>query len=220
MSDSSWPHGLQPTRLPCPWDSPGKNTGVGCHFLLQCRKVKSERADVQSCPTLSDPMDCGPPGSSALGFPRQEHWRGGHRLLWLLSYSVVFVTSRLQFGFTLPFFSNFADVTQREREQANYALTLKASAWSDTTHFCLCFPGQTTSKGQACAKEGKDVGRHWQESHGTWVNVEHGRRAIQSISLLDGSFLAFSWKIRGKTNILSHGYFFILWLPILPIYAH
>ena len=51
-------------RLPRPWDSPGKNTGVGCHFLLQCMKVKSESEVAQSCPTLSNPMDCGPPGSS------------------------------------------------------------------------------------------------------------------------------------------------------------
>ena len=57
----------QPTKLPCPWDSPGKNTGVGCHFLLQCMKVKSEREVAQSCPTLSDPMDCSPPGSSIQG---------------------------------------------------------------------------------------------------------------------------------------------------------
>ena len=57
----------QPTRLPRPWDSPGKNTGVGCHFLLQCMKVKSESEDTQSYPTLSDPMDCSPPGSSIPG---------------------------------------------------------------------------------------------------------------------------------------------------------
>ena len=61
------PHRLQPTRLPCPWDSPGKNTGVGCHFLLQCMRVKSESEVAQSCPTLSDPMDCSPPGSSIHG---------------------------------------------------------------------------------------------------------------------------------------------------------
>ena len=67
VSDSVWPHRRKPTRLPCPWDSPGKNTGVGCHFLLQCRKVKSEREVAQSCPTLSDPMDCSLPGSSAQG---------------------------------------------------------------------------------------------------------------------------------------------------------
>ena len=58
MSDSVRPHRRQPTRLPHPWDSPGKNTGVGCHFLLQCMKVKSESEVAQSCPTLSDPMDC------------------------------------------------------------------------------------------------------------------------------------------------------------------
>ena len=58
MSDSVRPQRRQPTRLPCPWDSPGKNTGVGCHFLLQCTKVKSESEVAHSCPTLSDPMDC------------------------------------------------------------------------------------------------------------------------------------------------------------------
>ena len=67
MSDSVQPHRLQPTRLPHPWDSPGKNTGVGCHFLLQCRKVKSESEVAQSCLTLSDPMDCSLPGSSIHG---------------------------------------------------------------------------------------------------------------------------------------------------------
>ena len=65
MSDLVRPHVWQPTRLPCPWDSPGKNTGVGCHFPLQCMEVKSEVA--QSCLTLSDPMDCSPPGSSTQG---------------------------------------------------------------------------------------------------------------------------------------------------------
>ena len=60
------PHRRQPSRLPRPWHSPGKNTGVGCHFLLQCMKVKSESESefAQSCPTLSDPMDCSLPGSS------------------------------------------------------------------------------------------------------------------------------------------------------------
>ena len=67
MSDSMRPHRRQPTRLPCPWDSPGKNTGVGCHFLLQCLKVKRESEVAQSCPTLCDPMDCSPSGSSVHG---------------------------------------------------------------------------------------------------------------------------------------------------------
>ena len=67
MSDSVRPHRRQPTRLHRPWDSPGKNTGVGCHFLLQCMKEKSESEVAQSCPTLSDPMDCSLPGSSVHG---------------------------------------------------------------------------------------------------------------------------------------------------------
>ena len=62
-----WPQRRQPTRLPRPWDSPGKNIGVGCHFLLQCRKVKSESEVTQSCPTLSDPMDCSLSCSSVHG---------------------------------------------------------------------------------------------------------------------------------------------------------
>ena len=61
------PHRRQPTRLRHPWDSPGKNTGVGCHFLLQCMKVKGESEVAQLCPTLSDPKDCSLPGSSAHG---------------------------------------------------------------------------------------------------------------------------------------------------------
>ena len=68
--------GSEPIRLPRSWDSPGKNIGVGCHFLLQCMKVKSESEVAQSCPTLSDPMDCRLLGSSSTEFPRQEHWSG------------------------------------------------------------------------------------------------------------------------------------------------
>ena len=67
MSNSVQPHRRQPTRLPCPWDSSGKNTGVGCHFLLQCMKVKSETEVAQLCPTLSDSMNCSLPDSSIHG---------------------------------------------------------------------------------------------------------------------------------------------------------
>ena len=70
------PHRRQPARLPRPWDSPGKNTGVGCHFLLQYRKVKSESEVAQLCLTLSDPMDCSLPSSSAHGIfqARELDW--------------------------------------------------------------------------------------------------------------------------------------------------
>ena len=59
-----------PPGSPPPWDSPGKNTGVGCHLLLQCIKVKREREVAQSCPTLCDPIDGSPPGSPVPGIPQ------------------------------------------------------------------------------------------------------------------------------------------------------
>ena len=67
MSDSMQPHRWQPTRLHHPWDSPDKNTGVGCHFLLQCMKMRSESEVAQSCPTLHHPIDCSLPGFSVHG---------------------------------------------------------------------------------------------------------------------------------------------------------
>ena len=97
MSDSVRAQRRQPTRLPCPWDSPGKNTGVGCHFLLQYMQVKNESEVAQLCPTLSDPMDCSPPGSSihgifqvrvlewgAIAFSKSNSWPLVSR--WLINY--------------------------------------------------------------------------------------------------------------------------------------
>jgi len=76
VSDSVQPHRRQPTRLPHPWDSPGKNTGVGCHFLLQCMKVKSESEVAQSCPTLATPWTAAYQAPLPMGFSRQEYWSG------------------------------------------------------------------------------------------------------------------------------------------------
>src|SRR5574337_743582 len=73
MSDSVRPHRRQPTRLPSPWDSPGKNTGVGCHFLLQCMKVKGESEVTQSCPTLATPWTAAYQAPPPMGFSRQEY---------------------------------------------------------------------------------------------------------------------------------------------------
>ena len=83
-----WLHRQQPTRLPRPWDSPGKNTGVGCHFLLQYMKVKSESEVAQSCPTLHDPMDCSLPGSSVHGIfqARVLEWGAIAFSAWPLSH--------------------------------------------------------------------------------------------------------------------------------------
>ena len=76
MSDSVRPHRWQPTRLPRHWDSPGKNTGVGCNFLLQCMKVKSESEASQSCPTPRDPIGCRYQAPPSMAFSRHEYWSG------------------------------------------------------------------------------------------------------------------------------------------------
>ena len=86
MSDSVRPHRWQPTRLPHPWESPGKNTGVGCHFLLQCMKVKSQSEVTQSYPTLSDPMDCNLPGSSVHGIFQARVLKWGAIVFSILTY--------------------------------------------------------------------------------------------------------------------------------------
>ena len=75
VSDSVRPHRQQPTRLHCPWDSPGKNTGVGCHFLLQCMKVKSESEVAQSC-LFATPWTAAYQAPPTMGFSRQEYWSG------------------------------------------------------------------------------------------------------------------------------------------------
>ena len=76
MSDSVWPHRRQPTRLPHPWDSPGKNTGVCCHFLLQCVKVKSESEVAQCVWLLATPWTAAYQAPPSMGFSRQEYWSG------------------------------------------------------------------------------------------------------------------------------------------------
>ena len=80
------PHRRQLTRLPRPWDSPGKNTGVGCHFLLQCRKVKSESEVTQLCRTIHNPWTAAHQAPLSMGFSRQEYWSG------VPSPSPIFVT--------------------------------------------------------------------------------------------------------------------------------
>ena len=76
MSDSVRPHRLQPTRLPHPWDSPGKNTGVCFHFLLQCRKVKSRVKSLSHVRLLATPWTAAHQAPSSMGFSRQEYWSG------------------------------------------------------------------------------------------------------------------------------------------------
>ena len=101
MSNSVRPHRRQPTRLPRPWDSPGNNTGVGCHFLLQCMKVKSESEVTQSCPTLRDPMDCSLPGSSVHGILQARALEWGAIALSVAMTSWTFVGKVMSFLFNM-----------------------------------------------------------------------------------------------------------------------
>ena len=134
QSDSVQPHRWQPTRLPCPWDSPCKNTGVGCHFLLQCRKVKSESEVAQSCLTLSDPMDCSLPGSSVHGISQARvlEWVAivfaGSHMKWVQLYgnlNILWHCLSLGMEWKLTFsspvataeFSKFASILSAAREQ-------------------------------------------------------------------------------------------------------
>ena len=109
------PHRRQPTRLLCPWDSPSKNTGVGCHFLLQCMKVKSESEVTQLCPTLSDSMDCSLPTRllRPWDFPGKSTGVGCHCLLrwnkvrqYLLKLNIPYFWARLKHKYFIVLKSN------------------------------------------------------------------------------------------------------------------
>ena len=96
MSDSVRPHRQQPTRLPRPWDSPGKNTGVGCHFLLHCMKVKSESGrSVTTHRLIATPWNAAHQAPPSMGFSRQEYWSGlplpSPEEISSLSHSIVFL---------------------------------------------------------------------------------------------------------------------------------
>ena len=93
MFDSVQPHRWQPNRLHHPWDSPGKNTGVSCHFLLQFMKVRSQSEVAQSCPTLRDPMDCSLPGSSVHGIFQAR----------VLEWGAIAFSGKLPYGFLKSF---------------------------------------------------------------------------------------------------------------------
>ena len=95
-------HRQQPTRLLCPWDSPGKNTGVGCHFLLQCMKVKSESEVTQLCPTPRTPWTGANQAPPSMGFSRQEHWSGCHCLVDSVSLRML-ALSQVVRGFCIIF---------------------------------------------------------------------------------------------------------------------
>ena len=113
MSDSVRPHGLRPTRLLHPWDSPGKNTGVGCHFLLQCMQVESESEVAQSCPTLSDPMDCSLPGSSIHGIFQAIVLEWG-AIAFSQSYTSLLLKVELQISSIINFLCEWCDIKMQK----------------------------------------------------------------------------------------------------------
>ena len=136
MSNSVRPHRRQPTRLPHPWDSPGKNTGVGCHFLPQCMKVKSESEVAQSCPTLHDPMDCSLPGSSVHG---------------------IFQARVLEWGATA--FSTIPAYTQIPPVFVYCSLVLKSSVIVDRlANFVNLFTAESSSNETPLAKKQDGIG--------------------------------------------------------------
>ena len=129
MSDSVRPHRRQPTRLPRSWDSPGENTGVGCHFLLQCMKVKGEIEVSRSCPTLSDPMDRSPPGSSV------------HAIFQARALERVAIASPLTVCRTLQ---NLTPTSQRPRPPSSSSF-VAFNAASHLRSFAHAFPLQWSS---------------------------------------------------------------------------
>ena len=126
-----------PPRLPRPCDSPGKNTGVGCHFLLQCMTVKSESEVARLCLTLRDPMDCSPPGSSALGIfqARGLEWGAiafsGFSYRGSQSHSQANITKRalLQLPHA-PFFLWASDKIQEEAAKHPFCLWLPGDLYA------------------------------------------------------------------------------------------
>ena len=104
-------HRQQPTRLRCPWDSPGKKPGVGCHFLLQCMKVKSESEVAQSCPTLSDPWTAAYQSPPSMGFSRQEFTNSYPKTKTVEIFSLTFTLGRKEENFRLVAFYSSQEQT-------------------------------------------------------------------------------------------------------------
>ena len=139
MSDSVRPHRRQPTRLRRPWDSPGKNTGVGCHFLLQSMKVKSESEVAQSCPTPSDPMDCSLPGSSVHGISQARVLEWGAIAFSKAARSTLSVSSTGRAQVFAYFISINNKYVNPCLEKGNYPQpgTMSIHTYTHTHHRCL-----------------------------------------------------------------------------------
>ena len=144
MSDSLRHYGLYPARLLCPWDFPGKNTGVGCHFLFQCMKVESESEVTQSCLTLSNPMDAAYQAPPSMGFSGQQYWSGVPLPSPIKYYSAI---KKNDFESVLVRWLNLEPVIQSEISQKErntyHVLTYMYEIWgfpggSDKESTCQC----------------------------------------------------------------------------------
>ena len=148
------PHRRQLTRLPRPWDSPGKNTGVGCHFLLQCMKVKSESEVAQSCPTLSDPMDCSLTGSSVHGILqasvldiKKEKWHSWCTASRAHAWSMHVHSASAGEFFTInaaweaQSIQDPLPLTPRARDETPTRITMSSKGQTELLSLCLCSLG-------------------------------------------------------------------------------
>ena len=174
VSNSVWPHRQQPTRLLCPWDSPGKNTGVGCHFLLQCMKVESESEVAQLCPTLSDPMDCSLPGSSDHG---------------------IFQARVLEWGAIA-----FSEKPGTDTEKGTEALN--DNVWSVCVCMCLLwipfFKWNLTQKSKKLVRP--SVSRQWRRCpHATPLALRHSTRTLKYS--LKSHWIG--WLLRGQLDSVN-----------------
>ena len=132
MSNSVRPYRRQPTRLPCPWDSPGKNTGMGCHFLLQCMKIKSENEVTQSCPTPSNPMDCSLPGSSVHGIfqARVLEWVAiAFSALYVLLTHITLTTISDKYSYYFYLIVAYTTCRRRQWQPTSVLLPGKSHGW-------------------------------------------------------------------------------------------
>ena len=172
MSDPVRPHRRQPTRLPRPWDSPGKNTGVGCHFLLQCRKVKSESEGAQSCPTLSDPMDCSLPGSSIHGIfqARVLEW-GAIAFSQAAAYTIIYKYCMI-------------NIRTSEHRLLGTLVSLEEASWVP-----MEFQAERTARTKQWGKTQHGPFSPWQDFPSDWCRIELCQIPV-GYNSLDG----ISWK--------------------------
>ena len=146
------PHRWQPSSLPHPWDPPGKNTGVGCHFLLQCMKVKSESEVAQSCPTLSNLMDCSLPGSSIHGIFQARVLEWG-AIAFSSNVGATLMKKKLPFWWMMLIIGESIYVWGKESESESHSAMFD-SLWPHGLYSPWNSPGQNAGMGSLSLLQG------------------------------------------------------------------